>query len=160
MHSCQQCSRPTLRMLSPHLNDQIRRSKAAIAGVNFFAVQHGRMTRSRGRLSSVAGRTEEQGGTKPLAARNRGEASGPKHLQELHMKGAPAQKQAGAAPASPSRRSPPSPPPLPAAAEALPLPGLDEDSPPETGACQLPLADGRRQASTFGNPFAAADSLR
>lgn len=118
------------------------------------------MARSRGRLSSGVERGGEQGGTKPLGARNRGEASGTKHLQETHKEGAPAHKQAGDTPVPLSRRSPPSPPPLPAAAEALLLPGLDEDSPPGGGPCQLPLDNDRSQTSTFGNPFAATDSLR
>ncbi|KAL4444293.1 hypothetical protein ABPG75_012030 [Micractinium tetrahymenae] len=118
------------------------------------------MARSRVRLSTGEERGREQVAAKPLAARNRGEASAPKHRQATHKEGAPSQKQAGAAPAPPSRRSPPSPPPLPAAAEALLLPGLDEDGPPEGGPCQLPLAQDKSQASSFGNPFAAADSLR
>ncbi|KAL4441516.1 hypothetical protein ABPG77_002020 [Micractinium sp. CCAP 211/92] len=118
------------------------------------------MARSRGRPSGGGERSVEQGPTKPLAARNRAEASGSERRQEGHKEVPHAHKQAATAPVLPSRRSPPSPPPLPAAAEALLLPGLDEDSPPGGGPCHLPLENDRTQTSTFGNPFASADSLR
>lgn len=124
-----------------------------------FAIRHSRMARSRGRSSGGGERSVEQGPTKPLAARNRAEASGSERRQEGHKEVPHAHKQAATAPVLPSRRSPPSPPPLPAAAEALLLPGLDEDSPPGGGPCHL-TDDDRTQTSTFGNPFASADSLR
>lgn len=62
-----------------------------------------------------------------------------------------------AAPPAPAARHP-TPPPLPAAAEALLLPGLEEDGLPGGGAFQMPLPADSSEAAAFGNVF--ADSLR